>query len=97
MEHGTGLQDQQTRRALTASLRQLSFLSLCLLLVCVLRVVLALPRTRPRSLRRKTIICCRSAAFSASSANLDRNGASRRANSKWTSANIAVDASQNRH
>ncbi len=42
-------------------------------------------RMRPRSLRRKTINCCRSTAFSASSRNFDLNGEARTATTKQSS------------
>ncbi|MDI4232883.1 LysR substrate-binding domain-containing protein [Bradyrhizobium sp. Arg237L] len=41
-------------------------------------------RTRPRDLRRKTINCCRSTAFSASSRNFDLNGEARTAERSGT-------------
>jgi hypothetical protein len=45
-------------------------------------------RTRPGTLRRKTINCCRSATFSASSRLFDLNGEAKTARTKQSSANI---------
>ena len=52
---------------------------------------------RPRSLRLSTMICCRSAALSASSADLKRNGVARRPKTRRISAIISANAIPIRH
>jgi hypothetical protein len=46
---------------------------------------------RPRTLRRSTISCCRSAAFSASSRLVDLNNEAKSLNKKHSSATIVAD------